>query len=41
MWLILIVMILSALGGAACMGMVMMDRMERRGKDGIRNRPGE
>ena len=32
MWLILIVMILSALGGAACMGMVMMDRMDKNKK---------
>ena len=33
MWLILLMMLVSALGGAAVMGMILLDLMERRGKD--------
>lgn len=32
-WLVLLLMIISALGGAAVMGMILLDKIERTGRD--------
>lgn len=36
MWLILLLMLISALGGASVMGMILIDKIERRDSNGRR-----